>query len=334
VVVRLPNWLGDGLMSRPALHALRERSAEVTAVGPGALLGLLAAERTFARHEIWPQDDPGRARLLGRVRAWRPETVLVLPPSFSSALWAWRTGAPVRAGYRHDARGLLLTAALRRPARGERHLADEYLALVEAAMGPAAAAARAHRLPPLAVPEEGHAAAGRRLEAAGLARARVAILGPGAVYGPAKRWPPERFAEVGRWLAGQGLAVLVCGAAAEAATCAAVAAGAGPGARSLVGETGLAEMAALCARADVVVCNDSGLAHLAAAVGAPTVVIFGSTSSAWTAPLGPRVRVVQDAPVCSPCFRRTCRIGTPCLTAVDVERVQRACDALGAPGLA
>ena len=77
--------------------------------------------------------------------------------------------------------------------------------------------------------------------------------------------------------------------------------------------------------AAVAVCNDSGLAHLAAAVGAPTVAIFGSTSSAWTAPLGPRVRIVQRAPVCSPCFQRTCRVGTRCLTAIAVADVERAC---------
>jgi heptosyltransferase-2 len=82
--------------------------------------------------------------------------------------------------------------------------------------------------------------------------------------------------------------------------------------------------AALCAGAAVVVSNDSGMAHLAAATGAPTVAIFGSTASAWTAPLGPRVRVVQKAPVCSPCFRRECRIGYTCLTAVRVEDVQDA----------
>ena len=80
--------------------------------------------------------------------------------------------------------------------------------------------------------------------------------------------------------------------------------------------------------AALVVSNDSGLAHLAAATGAPTVVIFGSTSSAWTAPLGPRVRVVQRPPVCAPCFRRTCRIGYRCLAAVEVAEVARACDEL------
>ena len=94
---------------------------------------------------------------------------------------------------------------------------------------------------------------------------------------------------------------------------------------ALAGATSLPVQAALCAIASLAVCNDSGLAHLAAAVGTPTVVIFGSTSSAWSAPLGARVRVVQRAPVCSPCFQRHCRIGYGCLTAVTVAEVTRAC---------
>jgi heptosyltransferase-2 len=119
--------------------------------------------------------------------------------------------------------------------------------------------------------------------------------------------------------------VLVCGAASDREPCAEVAARAAEGVVSLAGETGITLQAGLCATASLAVCNDSGLAHLAAAVGAPTVVIFGSTSSAWTAPLGERVRVVQRAPVCSPCFQRTCAIGYGCLTSITVADVERAC---------
>ncbi|HEY6866202.1 MAG TPA: glycosyltransferase family 9 protein, partial [Candidatus Eisenbacteria bacterium] len=144
-------------------------------------------------------------------------------------------------------------------------------------------------------------------------------------YGPAKRWGVPRFAAAARALAARGFRVLVCGAAGERDECEAVAAAAGPGVRSLAGETDLPVQAALCARAAVALCNDSGLAHLAAAVGTPTVAIFGSTSSAWTAPLGSHVRILQRAPVCSPCFRRTCRIGYRCLEAVEVGRVVQAC---------
>jgi heptosyltransferase-2 len=169
--------------------------------------------------------------------------------------------------------------------------------------------------------EEAHALLAKR----GVAAAPLAVLGPGAIYGPAKRWDPERFSTLARGLARDHFRVLICGAPAERALCEEVAARAGEGAISFAGETGLALQAGLLRIAALAVCNDSGLAHLAAAVGTPTVAIFGSTSSAWTAPLGARVRVVQRAPVCSPCFRRTCAIGYRCLTAIAVADVERAC---------
>ena len=134
----------------------------------------------------------------------------------------------------------------------------------------------------------------------------------------------ERFAELGRGLSAEGVHVLVCGVRAEQDVCLEVARDV-DGAHSLAGETDLEVQAALCAAASLVVSNDSGLGHLAAATGAPTVSIFGSTSSAWTAPIGPRVRVVQAAPVCSPCFQRTCQIGYRCLEAVATGRVLTAC---------
>ncbi len=320
LLVRLPNWLGDALMSRPLLHALRAAhpGAEIRTVGPPALLDLLAPGRSFDRGHAWPAPGAERAALGRALRAWRPDAALVLPPSFSSALFARRCGAPTRVGFRHEARSALLTRPLARPARGDLHLSREYL-LLGAELG-----ARPVPVPDLVLPAGAAERAAALLAARGLAGRACAVLGPGATYGPAKRWDLGRFAALGRAIAARGLAVLVCGAAAERATCAAVADGVGPASLVLAGETDLAVQAALLARATLAVCNDSGLAHLSAAVGAPTVAIFGSTSSAWTAPLGRRVRVVQRAPVCAPCFRRSCRIGTLCLAAVSVAEVGRA----------
>jgi len=320
VLVRMPNWLGDALLARPLLHALRRAHprAELRAVGPASLLGLLSADPVCDAWDAWPAPAE-RGALAARLRAWRPDLALVLPPSFSSAVFAWHTGARVRIGYAHEGRSLLLTRALPRPARGERHLSDEYLEL-----GRVAGAAPCEA-PALPVREAAREEARALLQARGAAGAPLAILGPGAIYGPAKRWSAERFAALARSLAREGWRVLVCGAASDRPVCADVAGRAGEGVPSLAGETGIELQAALCASASLAVCNDSGLAHLAAAVGAPTVAIFGSTSSAWTAPLGARVRVVQRAPVCSPCFQRTCAIGYRCLDAISVADVERAC---------
>lgn len=300
LLVRLPNWLGDLLMARPMLHALRAMTGAqgLVVVGPRPLLDLLAPE------QLWD-------RALDRgAREWpRAEVAVVAPPSFSSAWRAWTSGARRRIGFRGEWRDALLTDALHRPPRGESHLSREYLALAQRA--------GASEVPLPALPAD------RPAEAPGA----CAVLAPGAVYGPAKRWPEAGFIEVGRALTARGIAVLVCGAQGDAPVCERVAAGI-PGARSLAGRTSLAEQAGLCAAAAIAVSNDSGLAHLAAAVGCRTVTVFGSTSSAWTQPLGPHVRVVQQAPVCAPCFQRTCAIGLPCLTRIEAGHVLAAVDAL------
>ena len=332
ILVRLPNWLGDLMLARPLLHALRRLhlGAAIDAVGDPAHLELLAPEGVIDRAHAWPRDAAARDGLARELRAAPADAAFVLPPSFSSAWFAWRTGARERIGYAHELRGPLLTRALRRPERGASHLSLEYLALAGALAGAPAAtrlpgSAAAGALPLLAPPPGAAAQAEAALARHAVETRPLAVLGPAARYGPAKRWAPSRFAAVGRALAERGFRVLVCGAPAERSECEAVAAAAGGDVVSLAGATGLPALAALCARAAVALCNDSGLAHLAAAVGAPTVVVFGSTSSAWTAPLGPRVRVIQQAPVCAPCFQRTCRIGYRCLEAVSVERVVRAC---------
>jgi len=323
VLVRLPNWLGDALMARPLLRALRAGlpGAAIVAVGPAPLLELLAPDRTWDEEFAWPL-APGA---LAALRSLRADAALVLPPSFSSAWFAWRAGAARRVGFAHEGRSPLLSRAVRRPPRGDLHLALEYLALgaslgvEDAGVPPALAVTPAARDESL------------RLRG-GDGGAPWAVLAPGAAYGPAKRWPAERFAEVGRALAARGWRLFACGGAAERETCEQVAAGCG--ATVLAGSTTLPAMAALCAGAAVVVSNDSGMAHLAGAVGAPTVAVFGSTSSAWTAPLGSRVRVVQRPPVCAPCFARTCRIGYLCLSAVSAADVLVAVDRARAGDLA
>jgi heptosyltransferase-2 len=327
LLVRLPNWLGDLLLARPLLHALRAAhpEAELRAVGPAWGLELLAAERLLDRLDPWPATGRAREVLAREVRAWGPAAALVLPPSFSSAWFAWRCGAPLRIGHRGDGRSPLLTHALPRRARGELHLSREFLelgAVVGAALVP---------VPALAVPAGARAAAAALREAHGVpGGARTALLGPRSAWGPAREWPAERFAGVGRALGEAGFWVLVCGTAAERADCERVAREAGPRATAIAGETNLPMLAALCAEAAVAVCNDSGLAHLAAATGAKTLQIYGSAASAWTHALGDRVRVVQRPPVCSPCYQRTCRIGYRCLTAIETEAIVRACRELAA----
>src|SRR5262245_31400947 len=109
ILVRLPNWLGDVLLARPLLHALagQEEGPALHAVAPEPLLGLIEPEGLFVASDARPRDGAGWGSLVRRIRAWRPDAALVLPPSFSSAWFAFRCGARRRIGYRHEGRGFL-----------------------------------------------------------------------------------------------------------------------------------------------------------------------------------------------------------------------------------
>ena len=320
LAVRLPNWLGDGVLALRAVDAL----AALRGPGRLALIGRPWAEALFARR--WPGARwleapdaggrwPGRVPALARLGA---RAIVLFPPSLSARLHAFAAGVPRRYGLGGESGDALLTHRTPRAARGTRHLEDEYLDL--AGLLGAAAVPRV----PLAPDGAAADAVRARLAAAGAGGDLLAIA-PGARYGPAKRWAPERFAEVARtWLAGGAArtAVLV-GGAEDAAETGAVRAASAPGARLLdwTGRTSLPELLALLAGATAVVANDSGVAHLAAAAGRPTVAIFGSTDPRWTGPRGPHARVVTRPPACSPCFLRTCRIAERylCLRAIAPE---------------
>ncbi len=325
VLVRLPNWLGDAVMARPALWALRAAwpNAEVLGVGPAGPCAPLVDEGVLSRVVAWSREGDSRATAMRAVRAFSPEVAFVLPNSFSSAWLAWRSGARVRVGFRGELRSGLLTHALPRASRGDRHQTDEFLDLV-------GTQGVREGVTPLLAPRESARDAVRALRVSlGLAPdAPYAIMGPRSAYGPAREWFRDRFGAAARGLAERGLPVLVCGTASESGTCDEVVAHSGGAARSVAGRTDLPTLLALAAGARLALCNDSGLAHLAAATGAPTIQIYGSAASGWTAARGPHVRILHRAPVCSPCWQRTCRIGTRCLDAVSVALVLRHADAL------
>lgn len=246
----------------------------------------------------------------------------VLPPSFSAAWMAWRSRAPERIGHRGQMRGPLLRPGLahRAPPRSV-HLAREFLDLVDPALA-------LERFPPRIEVPPGWAEA--RL--AGVCRAlpeRFVAVAPGAVYGPAKAWPAERYRELARALRDRaGAPVLILGTAAEHALGERVRAAA-EGVLNWCGATDLPGLVAVLSRAALLVSNDSGAMHVAAALGRPQVAIFGSTSPAWTRPLNPRAAVLSHALPCAPCFARTCRYGhADCLGKIAVEEVLDAALAL------
>jgi heptosyltransferase-2 len=153
------------------------------------------------------------------------------------------------------------------------------------------------------------------------ARGPYAVLAPGARYGPAKKWPPERFAATAARLRAQyGWTVLLAGEGTDATDTAAVRS-LDPAAIDLAGRTSLAALVGLLAGARVVVANDSGTMHLAAALGRPVVGIFGSTSPVWTGPVGPFARSVVQPTWCAPCFARTCAQDFGCMLRLTPEHI-------------
>jgi heptosyltransferase-2 len=243
-----------------------------------------------------------RRVLAERLRGNGYARALVLPNSFKSALIPWLARIPRRIGYVREARGILLTDARRLDSKALPRLVDRFVALAAqpGELVPTAAA-------PVLVPDAANAAEAIRV--LGLATHRpVAILCPGAEYGPAKRWPAEHFITLARRFIDSGYVVWLVGSPNDRVAADPIAA-AIPEVRNVCGRTDLGTAIDLLATASVVVSNDSGLMHAAAAVGRPLVALFGSSSPDYTPPLSPLARVAKIDIVCSPCFQRECPLG-------------------------
>jgi heptosyltransferase-2 len=358
ILVRGVNWLGDAVMTTPALQRLREArpEAHVTLLAPAKLQGLwwrhpaVDAVLTFEAGE-------SVLAVARKLRSEQFNTALVLPNSPRSALEVFLARIPRRVGLARPWRNLLLTQRL--PPRAgaldmrKRSLA-EIQALNRAASPPRQAIpASAHHLhhylhlaaalganpepvaPRIEVTPDEVAAITQRFAGAADDGRPLFGLNPGAEYGPAKRWPRERFVAAavelqrrtnGRWW--------IFGGQADEALAAAItgqinAAKSGPpgSVQNLAGRTSLRELCAALKACSVVLTNDTGPMHLAAAVGTPVVAPFGSTSAELTGPGLPGDsghRLLKTQAACSPCFLRECPIDFRCMTGITVEQVVEA----------
>ena len=327
-VVLAPNWLGDAVMCLPALAALRRAY-------PGCRWTVLARAGVapvfaMAGLELEVQTLPPPPSL--RVPRVEAELAVIFPNSLYSGLLAWRLGTRRRVGYARDHRGWLLRPAIPAPAAGALpgHESFYYLELLRRAGLIAAlpgADAGALRVP-LQPPPEAVARWRERLGAGAVVAMHV-----GATFGTAKRWMPERFAALAAACAARGLGVVLVGSAAERDLAREVRMLAAQPfqIKNLAGETSLPELAAVLSVARLLVANDSGPMHLAAAVGTPVVALFGSTNERETFPLAmpDRLRLLKVAGIeCSPCKLRECPIDHRCMTRLPVETVLQAVEQL------
>jgi heptosyltransferase-2 len=327
VVVRPPNWLGDAVLALPALAAMREtfRDAELTIAAPAAVAAVFREDTDAAPDHVL-ELPAERAGVTAALKGGRFTVAVLLPNSFRSAWQVWRAGIPQRWGYATAGRGVLLTRRVPRPPRSPvRHQADYYRALA-AGLGMEPDPSRLPRLRP------SHASLARAdallVERRVPPDAPLVGLAPGAAYGQAKQWPPERMAAlVARVVRDAGATCVLLGAAYDRQAARAIeswlraqAPDAADRLVDLVGRTSLGALVGVAARTRVVVSNDSGAMHLAAAVGRPVVALFGPTDERATRPLGDHDVLVEDV-FCRPCMLRDCPIDHRCMKRLTVDRV-------------
>jgi heptosyltransferase-2 len=320
VSIVAPNWLGDAVMSLPAINMLATASSLSVVASPYVSRVFLHQPGIEEIH-VDPHGGRGR-RIVARVRSLRsisPRGAAIFPPSFSSVLPAFLAGVPRRTGFRADGRAAFLTAALPLPSR-DVHLVDSYLELARAALGDLGVESGPSSVARLHVAENERMSIRNRI--AGMINDGYVVVVPGAAFGPAKSWPEERYRALCAELVGS-IGVVLTGSRGDRDVCERIAR-AVPGVISLAGETSLGEMFALVEGARAVVANDSGAPHVAAALNVPCVVLFGSTSPAWTAPRGGDVHILQHKVHCNPCFRRTCPTQLECFNGIAVDEVRSA----------
>jgi len=330
ILVRVPNWIGDSILARPAIESIADSfpEAELWLSAGEWVKDLFSSDGKIAGVvPLSPANNIKSFRAAARkLRAQRFDIGILLTNSFGSALLFLLAGIPQRWGYASDGRRLLLTRAVRSTDRDvTRHQVQYYLDLITG-LGLKAR-------PPgllLTVPEEEKERTRRFLEELGVDQRRpLLILSPGASYGPAKRWPASRFAALASlFQERKDAAVLVIGSAAESDIAAAISHSLIKKPFVLTGKTTLSQLKGLISLAHLFVSNDSGPMHLANALRVPVVGIFGPTDPAVTGPFEQPAAVVKEDVPCWPCSYRKCPYDHRCMMRIDPEEVYRAGEAL------
>jgi lipopolysaccharide heptosyltransferase II len=330
IIVRGTNWVGDAVMTIPALRALRAAfpDAEITLATRSWSEGIFADADFIDKLLIYDRDRGALADFAAQVRKWKKsrfDMAILFQNAFEAAAIAFAARVPERIGYATDGRGMLLTQPLSIPHwRKERHEVYYYLNIVAGA----ARIAGGHAVSSepefnLQVSESRRADAYHLLERHGLGRdVPLIALCPGSTNSRAKRWPSLSFAQLADLLVERtGAQILLIGAKDEFEVSTEVASAMKHKSVNLTGATDLAQAVALLSICDALVSNDTGPAHIAAALEKPVAVIFGPTDPATTRPFTSQVEVIRKPPECAPCMLRDCPIDHRCMTAISPEDV-------------
>lgn len=326
ILVKMPNWVGDALMATPALRQLRRQypQAHISVLAKTPLASLFEGNPNVTEVIETPQRRgiAGIIDRIGVIRALKEkdfDTAYIFPRSWDSVVVPCLARIPNRIGYGNAGRGLLLGRRIRRSRAVRRlHQADYYLHLVRKGQKLAPEERKADWV--LNPSVEQWAEDYFRQHFRGK---KVVGVAPGATYGSAKMWSPERYRQLAeRLLRDEAVAVVFLGNQKEAQWLEPMMRGV-KGAHLLAGKTTLPQLASLMKRCRVVVTNDSGPMHVAAAVGAPLVTLFGPTDYERTGPLGPHT-LIRKPVSCSPCMLRECPIDHRCMTRITVDEVYTA----------
>ena len=326
ILIVAPSWIGDTILAQPLFMRLHELHPNLSldVLAPAWSAPLLArmpevrrlVDNPFAHGEF---NLPARRRLGMDLRGAAYDAAIVLPNSWKSALVPFFAAIPRRIGYVGEWRIGLLNQRHTLRAAEFPQLVQRYARLAES---PAVAA-----LPPTRLPHLSSTAAQQRAvrESLGLpVDVLPAVFCPGAEFGPAKRWPPRHYAELARRLAAEGQPVWLVGSDKDRTLGEEIAAVSSGAALNLCGRTTLEQAIDLIAGARLVVSNDSGLMHVAAALDRPLIALYGSSSPVYTPPLSARAKIVTLNSDCSPCFKRVCPLGHfKCLEDLTPDSVQK-----------
>jgi heptosyltransferase-2 len=306
-----PSWVGDAMLMQPMLLRLRQRHPEcrIDVLAPPWTAALLGAMPEVDEVIINPfphgaLELGARIKLGKQLRGAQYDQAIVLPNSLKSALVPFFAHIPLRTGFVGEARYGLLNDA--------RKLDKKFLPLMVERFAQLAEDRNGSIPRPLANPRLDVSAAQRdatlqKLEL--LTDRPVAVFCPGAEYGPAKRWPVPYFAEIAQRLQNHGFAIWLVGSGKDREIADKIISMGNPACRNLCGSTNLEDAIALLSCADLVISNDSGLMHLAAALDRPMLALFGSSSPQFTPPLSKKAEVVKLDLKCSPCYKRECPLG-------------------------
>ncbi len=316
ILVRSSKWLGDAVMSVPAVRAIKagRPDAHITIAAPYKVASMWKLVSEV--NEIVPLPNKS---LLAAVRSIRLKSyfdvAILFPNSLRVALEIWLSKILRRVGYRGHFRSCLLNQMIPEPPRLEtiEHQAVRYLWIAQEA-----GAEMPDAQPPTL---NAQLAGSNQLSTINHQPLKIGLC-PGAEYGPAKRWLPERFAEVAAAVSAKlSVQWILFGTSKDITVGETIVQTLGDSCVNRIGQTTLEQLIDELRKCRLLLTNDTGTMHLASLLGVSTVAIFGSTDPRLTGPLGDRHIIVRHQVECSPCFLHKCPIDFRCMKAVGVDEV-------------